>query len=420
MTQMSRNMVLPVFLLLFAAGQLFAGGGQERAVEEKKITVMHWDAGWQEILEQYARSFESENPGVQVEISNVPWSEYWQKLQTLTVAQSAPDLFWMNVPNFPDYLAGGSFMDLSDSGIDEDAYIESIIGLFQRNGKSYGVPVLFDSIAMIYNRELFDQAGLSYPDETWDWNTMLDAARKLTKKEGGEIVQYGFGAQRFGQHGYYNFMVSNGGGVVSADGRECLIDKAESIEAVQFLLDTMYRYEVAPKGAEIMESEILDIFTSGKMAMLTIGNWDVKRTFEIMGDKVGAVLIPKSPGTGYRKTIVHGVSFVASSGTRHPEETLRFLNHVTGKAFNAEVAMKGIALPAYKGMSDTWVAAAPGMDLEAFITAATEYGSPYPVTERAMDWMPTEWDQFSNAWLGDIDAETACRNTAEAIRAVIQ
>ena len=78
----------------------------------------------------------------------------------------------------------------------------------------YAVPKDYDTIALWYNKTLFDEAGISYPDDTWTWADLKDAAKKLTKDDGS---QYGFCAGLHNQEGYYNFVYQNGGEIITDD-----------------------------------------------------------------------------------------------------------------------------------------------------------------------------------------------------------
>ncbi|WP_153057392.1 extracellular solute-binding protein, partial [Streptococcus suis] len=82
--------------------------------------------------------------------------------------------------------------------------------IYNINGKQYAIPKDFDTIGLWYNKKLFDEAGIPYPDDTWDWNKLKEVAKKLTKPDGS---QYGFGAGLSNQEGYYNFIYQNGGKV---------------------------------------------------------------------------------------------------------------------------------------------------------------------------------------------------------------
>ncbi len=87
----------------------------------------------------------------------------------------------------------------------------------------------YDTIALWYNKTLFDEAGISYPDETWTWDTLKDAAKKLTKDDGS---QYGFCAGLHNQEGYYNFVYQNGGEIITDDKKSGYDEKA-TIEGIE-------------------------------------------------------------------------------------------------------------------------------------------------------------------------------------------
>ena len=94
-------------------------------------------------------------------------------------------------------------------------FIQDIVELYQYDGKTYAIPKDYDTIGLWYNKALFDEAGVSYPDESWTWETMAEAAEKLTDKDKG---QYGFASPAANnQDGYYNLIYGMGGSIINTD-----------------------------------------------------------------------------------------------------------------------------------------------------------------------------------------------------------
>ena len=97
--------------------------------------------------------------------------------------------------------------------IDPENYPEDIWGLYTYDDKYYAVPKDIDTIALWYNKTLFDEAGLDYPTADWTWDDVTEAAKKLTKDDGS---QYGLGMRNDNnQAGYYNLIYDNGGYIIS-------------------------------------------------------------------------------------------------------------------------------------------------------------------------------------------------------------
>ena len=91
----------------------------------------------------------------------------------------------------------------------ENSIKEDIKEMYQWDGKTYAVPKDIDTIAMWYNKDMFDEAGIDYPDGSWTWDEFYDIAEKLTKEDGS---QYGFAANPSNeQDTWMNIVYSMGG-----------------------------------------------------------------------------------------------------------------------------------------------------------------------------------------------------------------
>ncbi len=132
-------------------------------------------------MEKIAEAFTAEHPNVTVEIQLTPYKEYFTKLQTAVSGGSAADVFWMNGPNFQLYASNGVLAPLDDQGgIDPADYSQGLVDLYTFDGKLYGAPKDFDTVALWYNKELFDAAGVAYPEAGWTWDDFTAAAAALT------------------------------------------------------------------------------------------------------------------------------------------------------------------------------------------------------------------------------------------------
>jgi multiple sugar transport system substrate-binding protein len=107
---------------------------------------------------------------------------------------------------------------------------------------------------------MFDAAGVAYPDDTWTWDDLKEAAKKLTKSDGS---QYGFLAALHTQEGFYNFVYQNGGSIVTAD-RKSGYDDPKTIDAMKYYFDFV-REGISPVITS--DSERAEAFGNGLVAM---------------------------------------------------------------------------------------------------------------------------------------------------------
>jgi len=142
------------------------------------------------------------------------WSEYWTKLEAAAISNQMPDIFWMHTNEILKYADYGKIADLTDlyDGEDPDYFKDHFSEVSLKNvqgsdGRYYGVPKDKDTVGLVYNKEMFDAAGVAYPDETWTWDDLCDASQKIYDATG----KYGYMAYGDDQLGYWNFVYQNGG-----------------------------------------------------------------------------------------------------------------------------------------------------------------------------------------------------------------
>jgi len=249
--------------------------GEQGSASGEAVTLRYalWNQNQVPAMEQIIAAFEPTHPNINVEIELTPFDQYWTKLEAAATGGSMPDLFWMNGPNFVKYASNDILLPIDDriaaDGVDLGNYPQSLIDLYTYNGTHYALPKDFDTIGLWYNKELFDAAGVAYPDESWTWDSVRQAAEKLTDAEQGV---WGIAARMINQEGFYNTIYQNGGYVVSPDKTSSGYDQPATLEGLTFWTD-MIEQGVSPTHAQMTETNPLDLFQSGKVAMLYGGSW---------------------------------------------------------------------------------------------------------------------------------------------------
>ncbi len=149
-----------------------------------------------------------------------------------------PDVFWMHSNEATKYMSNDILLDLTDKvaaseKLEMDKFPSDIKEMYQYDGKTYAVPKDIDTIALWYNKDMFDEAGIAYPDDTWTWDDLYDAAVKLTKDDGS---QYGIAMNPSNeQDGWMNVIYSMGGNVISEDMKKSGFDDPNTIKAMEYV-----------------------------------------------------------------------------------------------------------------------------------------------------------------------------------------
>ncbi len=283
-------------------------------------------------------------PNITVKVSVADWDSYWPKLQTDLAGGNAPDVFLMDGPLYPDYQTRDQLLDLdpyiAKDGFDTSQLVDLAVQDFvAADGHHYGMPRDLNTIALYYNKKKFDAASLPYPDDTWDWNKLVEVAKTLTKSS----TDWGFYTETSDMENYWSSLVWQAGGdILSADKQTVVIDSDQAAAGIQFLQDLIYKDKVmqqpVPGGGD-------DLFQGGQAAMIADGSWLVP-TYQDAGLDFGVAPLPKGPAG--QATSVNPSGVVAYKCSKNPEAAWEFIKCYTGPQLQAQVAALKASMPANK------------------------------------------------------------------------
>ena len=429
-----------VAMLCVAMVGMFAacgGGGGESADTSSgdasgAITINIWDSNQQAGIQEICNDWTAQgNPEVKVEV--VDWDNYWTLLEAGASGGQLPDVFWMHSDYAQIYMENDVLLDLTSyiekDGVDLGVYYPDITAIYQSDGKTYALPKDHDTIALLYNKALFDEAGVDYPTDDWTYEDMYEAAKTITEKTPDDT--YGWACNTSNdQDGWYNYVYAYGGNIVNTEKTDTAIDSAEGkagMEMVRKLLT------VGTPQAVVAESGTDSLFQSGKVAMITQGSWMINAfyTAENHADYAWAQ-IPYCDRNGDGKcqkderwTCYNGLGWAASAATANPDGAASLIEYLCSEEAQVKQAELGVTMAGIPGISDAFANAFEGMDVSAF-TKVEEDGTLYarPGTRNSGVWKnPMEQEQgFLPAWQNPSDADlmsTACDNVAKLIRDAI-
>ena len=160
-----------------------------------KLSFQIWDTAQRNGMESVAKAYMDRNPDVVIDVQVTSWDEYWTKLDAAAESNQLPDIFWMHTNQILKYADYGKLADVTDlyDQEDPDYYTKHFSEISLNNakgsdGRIYGVPKDKDTVCLVYNREMFDNAGLAYPDDSWTWDDLTEASAAIYDKTG----KYGF------------------------------------------------------------------------------------------------------------------------------------------------------------------------------------------------------------------------------------
>lgn len=411
-----------------ASNESQSGGN---ATEMETVTIKFWRPNGNDAenaaINKLIENFEAQNPGIKVELENIPYDQYETKLRTALAGKTAADVIAIDSPTMSSYAYAGALYDLTpffeaDGNLEDIPY--GIVESMKYNGKIYIAPLSEANIALFYNKKMFEAKGIPFPsknvDEAWTWDQVLDAAKKLTDPANGI---YGLDpAQGFGGGegpAYFKMPIiwQFGGDVLSPDGTTAkgYLDSQESIDALTFYQSLYWKYKVSP--LELPP----DPFPTGKVAMFVDGSWSLPHftnnfpNFKL-GEDWDVAPLPKEK----QQVMANGSwAFGINADTKHPEEAWKLINYITGtEGAKIYTDMAG-GLPVRTSVVDQ----TPLMKeypYNIFVEQLQKYSRPRPITPAYPAVSTAIRELFEDVGQGNRDVNAAVADAVKKIDRAIQ
>ena len=394
-----------------------------QAYDVSELQVNIWDnnqlAGLQEIADAW-----TEESGVKVTINVVDWDNYWTLLEAGASGGQMPDVFWMHSNTAQMYMENDLILPLddyiaADDAIDLANYYDGIVELYKSNGVQYALPKDHDTIALLYNKAIFDKYGVDYPTDDWSWDDVLAAATKITEA-GKDDGVYGYAINTSNnQDGWYNLVYDYGAQIITEDHKGTTIGSAEGKAGMEMMRKIL---EVAAPQTTVAETGTDSLFQSGLVGMITQGSWMINSFYkaENSGDYAWA-MIPYGDANGNgacdegeRWSCYNGLGWAAAYQVADPDAAYSLISWFCNEENQVKQAELGVTMAGMKGVSEAFANAFPGMDVSSF-TKAEEEASLYfrPYTRNTTVWEDAiqQAGAFLDAWQNPSDPavmEAAC------------
>lgn len=365
-----------------------AGGGEAAAPSEEAVTLTfghHWEAAFRPRQEEFDQKYAEAHPGVKFEYTYNTWSEHNQIVPTWAAAGTLPDIIYVHGRYaFPwnhegIVISTQDFID-SDAAFDVQGIWEEALRLYRYDGKQHGIPYDHGPIILGYNKDLFDAAGLEYPNETWTWDNFLEAAKALTVGEN----QWGYG-------GYYNtilelgnetgisFVGPWGGEVYNDEETQLLIDSDASRSAMQWWADLIHVHKVAPLPAQA-QAIPAGPWVAGMTGMFALASWGTPTLIEQASFAWDVAPWPQGPAG--RKAGSFGSGFGITRDSKHPDAAWQYMHdYLSKEGMEFMWGSSGRGSPARQAAYESWLSS-PGAPANAkyYMDALENYavtGHPY-------------------------------------------
>lgn len=281
-----------------------SGGGSSTLDTKADVKLTVWsgqnDAA-EKILEGLVSEYEKEHPNVSIDLSPGASStdQLLQKLSASFAGGTYPDVSYTFGSWASQLERSNRTLDITDEvakpDVKWDEFTSAARATAQPTGKkTIGFPAVVDNISLLYNKTVFDKAGVDYPTKDWTWSDFRTAAKKLTDSS---TNTYGYGYSVSGSEEttwqLWPHLWQNGGDILSSDGTKSAFDSTAGVDAVTYLRDLA----VTDKSVYLdqTDTKFAQLFESDHVGMITSGPWELS-ALKTAGTSYGVVQLPGTNG----------------------------------------------------------------------------------------------------------------------------
>ena len=340
-----------LLIALIAMTSVFANGASESSKGGvTTLTLAFWDVAQNNYINEVIAAFEAANPDIKIELQNTPSTEYVTKLNTQLNGGSDVDMFFVKEADKTKvFYDRGQLTDLTPyieaSGIDMADYSGTEAN-FVFDGKVYGMPVRTDQYVLFYNKDIFDAAGVPYPDNDMTWTEFEDLALQLTSGEGAN--------KTYGAHFHsWNACVQNWG---VQDGEHTIMSGEYSFFKPYY--EMVLRMQEAGSCMDygtIQGSGIgyTDVFARGQVAMLPMGSWLIQTMIQknATGESSvnwGVAVIPHAEDVPNGYTVGATTPICINNASKNKDAAWKFVSFISGPE-GAQILAECGQVPALSG-----------------------------------------------------------------------
>ncbi len=386
----SAVLAAPVLAACGAGGGAAGSGSTETkpgAVSSKPVTLsyLNWFSPTdpQNVLFPHAlKVFQAQHPQVNVE-QVVATGSVMEKYLSLAAAGTTPDISALN-PQFVEPLrARGSLADLTPyikrdgkTWQPEDITPATQVRA-QKNGKWHAIPLQMGLWFLFYNTNLLQQAGVSKPDASWDWDKLPEVVRAVRARTpdvlGMTLPPYELPVR------------DNGGDVLDKDEKKCLLDQAPAVEAIQWIGDLRQKHKVNPTPEEMGGQNAQQLWQAGRI-LFHVGDPGFLSTSQRAKPSFqwDIAVVPKGKIT--RVSTVKGPSLILSQDSKEKDTAWSWLGHYTGPEMQRYVAVEGKVVSARTSALKAYVGVDEGITKQVVLdTAQIAKAMPYVARFDEMD-----------------------------------
>ena len=315
-----------------------AAKGADAAAEELKaeegaeIEIAYWEGStsdkdaWDELI----ANLQKDHPEIKIIPQTYPSSDYRDMLDTRIAGNDWPDVMRYTYQRLGKFKQADVMLDLSPYIAQEslDDVSPAFLSACTYEGKLVAMPHHTDTVAMFYNKRMFEEAGIRSPtsvEDGYSWEEITDIARTLKDKYS---LPYAFGGiwENNSGYRYLPFIYMNGGSVLNEAQDAVTMDSPEVLEAIK-LYEDWRKEDLVANTAFSGATTTNSLFVAEQTAFTFSGSWHCSYMQENMGDKWGMTYMPVRNGkTG---SDMGGNAVFAYSETKYPKAAAIVIDYIT-------------------------------------------------------------------------------------------
>jgi multiple sugar transport system substrate-binding protein len=345
---------------LAACGVPAAASKRSSSTGALQLVYQDWRTEWFPALAQeMLAKFNQDHPNIRVFYTPDP-DNLEEKMTADMAAGAAPDVLSGCCEFFPAWANAGYLLDLRpyvEADLDKETIDDwsqaQYQAFFTRDNKQFALPKYHGALALYYNKDLFDAAGVIYPTADWSYDDYLTAMKALTRQENGKTVQWGsmfdVSWDRIQMH------VNGFGGhyVNPEDPANCLMAAPEAQAALEWLRARMWDDKVMATFLDVQNLETREAFFKQHIAMVEDGSWALKDILDNAEFRIGVAPFPTGPIR--HATLATTDGFAIYAGTKYPDAAWELLKFLVSKDYGRAMARAHFLQPARSSLVPEWV-----------------------------------------------------------------
>ena len=337
-----KKFILLILIIIFSS--IFVATKNKENETTKAINFCSWGSQSEvAIIKEVIKDFENET-NLKVNFIHIP-QNYFQKLHLLFASNYNLDVIFLNNQYAKTYINANLLTDLTPY-INKKEYYDVSLNAFKENDKIYAIPRDISNLVLYVNKDIMKKQGVAYKERINTLSELKTIAKKLTFDE-----TFGINSEENSLFWLY-YLAANGGGILSDNGKEVILNKKESLEAIDFYSELINKENIAPTKAQIGSMTTAQMFINGKLSMYLGGRWLVPKFRETITFDWDIIEFPSSDKN---KVYIDSSGWAISSKSKNIDNSLKLIEYFSSEKSIEKFTQSGLIIPARIDVSTKYI-----------------------------------------------------------------